>query len=231
MNEACLDSLSGGLRVVPSICCCPTGCDAKAQVSEGVTWCVEMRAHRWVAANPSATLPSDSIAAVSARSNGGQLLPTTNMRIINGEDARPNQFPHQVSLRVGNSHFCGGSIISSEWIVSAAHCVLIGQPFEVVAGTNSLSSGGSRHQVVEGYYDSNWDSNIIVYDYAVVRVSPPFTFSDAVQPISLGSGDPNANSRNYKKVSSLTFDSGFSVIIGLTTNSAQSMVTSISLEM
>lgn len=47
-----------------------------------------------------------------------------NWRIVGGSDAEPGQFPHIVSLRWAylGSHFCGGAIVSSVYILSAAHC-------------------------------------------------------------------------------------------------------------
>ncbi|XP_072871043.1 chymotrypsinogen B2-like [Chlorocebus sabaeus] len=44
-------------------------------------------------------------------------------RIINGEDAVPGCRPWQVSLQDKTGfHFCGGSLISEDWVVTAAHC-------------------------------------------------------------------------------------------------------------
>jgi secreted trypsin-like serine protease len=43
-------------------------------------------------------------------------------RITGGSTASRGQFPWQVALIVENSWFCGGSLISSRWIVTAAHC-------------------------------------------------------------------------------------------------------------
>uniref|UniRef100_A0A182MK56 Peptidase S1 domain-containing protein n=1 Tax=Anopheles culicifacies TaxID=139723 RepID=A0A182MK56_9DIPT len=42
-------------------------------------------------------------------------------RIVGGVPVDIRDFPYQVSLRRGR-HFCGGSIIDSEWILTAAHC-------------------------------------------------------------------------------------------------------------
>lgn len=44
-------------------------------------------------------------------------------RIVGGINANEGQFPHQVSLRRNGSHTCGGSIISKNFILTAAHCV------------------------------------------------------------------------------------------------------------
>lgn len=48
-------------------------------------------------------------------------------RIFGGQEATPGQFPFRISLRISRFlrtyHFCGGSILSERFIVTAAHCV------------------------------------------------------------------------------------------------------------
>ncbi len=47
-------------------------------------------------------------------------------RIVGGTEAQPHEFPWQAWLLLtsGNSQFaCGGSLISNQWILTAAHCV------------------------------------------------------------------------------------------------------------
>ncbi|KDR14792.1 Brachyurin, partial [Zootermopsis nevadensis] len=43
-------------------------------------------------------------------------------RITNGLTASRGQFPWQVGLIIDGAWFCGGSVISNEWVLTAAHC-------------------------------------------------------------------------------------------------------------
>jgi len=42
---------------------------------------------------------------------------------VGGVEAPRNGFPYQVALIINNAGFCGGSIISEQWALTAAHCV------------------------------------------------------------------------------------------------------------
>ena len=43
--------------------------------------------------------------------------------IVGGWESRPNEFPWQVSLLRFGSHFCGGSLIDTTHVLTAAHCM------------------------------------------------------------------------------------------------------------
>merc|ERR1711973_972235 len=49
--------------------------------------------------------------------------PPAKNKIVGGEEAEPNQWPWIVALFVDDAWFCGGSIISENWVMTAAHCV------------------------------------------------------------------------------------------------------------
>ncbi|XP_064469832.1 trypsin-1-like [Ornithodoros turicata] len=50
---------------------------------------------------------------------------STGARIVGGRNASPGEFPWQVSIQMKNDgfHFCGGSIIAPDVVVTAAHCM------------------------------------------------------------------------------------------------------------
>lgn len=67
------------------------------------------------------------LAAVKGASDVGQKN-YPQSRIVGGATASEGQFPHQISLKFLNIHNCGGSILSSTYIVTAAHCFFLGNP-------------------------------------------------------------------------------------------------------
>jgi len=44
-------------------------------------------------------------------------------RIVGGKPAAKGQFPHQAGVYLNGRNFCGGSLISKNWVLTAGHCV------------------------------------------------------------------------------------------------------------
>ncbi|XP_037942605.1 serine protease SP24D-like [Teleopsis dalmanni] len=120
-------------------------------------------------------------------------------RIVGGYDALPDQFPHQISLRMNHYHICGGSIISSKYILTAAHCVVETgtQPYDaknftIRAGTHNRLAGGIIVQVKRVTVNQNYAS--FINDLALLELEEELEFSDTIQPIELAEEEVPAGS-------------------------------------
>nr|CAD7410268.1 unnamed protein product [Timema poppensis] len=61
-------------------------------------------------------------------------------RITNGEQASRGQFPYQAALYLDGRSFCGGSLISTTWVLTAAHCTLRIDTVTVHLGAQNLNA-------------------------------------------------------------------------------------------
>lgn len=110
-------------------------------------------------------------------------------RIVGGDPVEIRDYPWQVSLQLqpqyGGDHFCGGTIINGEWILTAAHCLVWDdvefQPgfMRVRAGFTGLSSNeGSYYNVVEFVLHPDYNDDTHQNDIALVRLSSPIDLTN-----------------------------------------------------
>ncbi|XP_011704257.1 PREDICTED: coagulation factor IX-like, partial [Wasmannia auropunctata] len=83
-------------------------------------------------------------------------------QVVGGEEAPKGGYPYIVSLQILSQHFCAGSILNENWIVTAGHCV------QAVPSINLLRVKAGKHdirrnedteqtvQVVEGIIHENY---------------------------------------------------------------------------
>ncbi|XP_073468325.1 chymotrypsinogen A-like [Aquarana catesbeiana] len=109
-------------------------------------------------------------------------------RVVNGENAVSGSWPWQVSLQDSTGfHYCGGSIINSLWVVTAAHCGVT-TSHRVVLGEFDLSSNAEPIQVKSigrFFRHPQYSTQTKVNDIALIKLSSPATLDVRVSPVCL----------------------------------------------
>merc|ERR1712013_606409 len=123
-------------------------------------------------------------------------------RIVNGTEADINEYPWQVGLveRGQTTVFGGGSLISYQWVLTAAHCLqydnsgtvelLLGE-HDYTTTTESKMVRASVEKIVNHPNHNKTTSN---YDFSLIKLAEPMDFSEHphIRPVCLpepGSGD------------------------------------------
>ncbi|XP_053881770.1 ovochymase-2 isoform X2 [Malaclemys terrapin pileata] len=113
-------------------------------------------------------------------------------RIVGGNQVKQGSHPWQVSLKRWQRHFCGGTIVSAQWVVTAAHCVLdrhLRDYLNITAGEHDLSlvdEGEQTLPVKAIIKHPNFNpKRPMNYDIALVKLDGAFNFSSSVLPACL----------------------------------------------
>ncbi|CAJ0944155.1 unnamed protein product [Ranitomeya imitator] len=107
-------------------------------------------------------------------------------RIVNGETAVSGSWPWQVSLQDRTGfHFCGGSLINSLWVVTAAHCGVT-TSHRVILGEFDRSSSAEPIQtmtVSKVFRHPSYNSVSISNDITLIKLASAASLDSRVSPV------------------------------------------------
>ena len=111
--------------------------------------------------------------------------------IIGGESVlNPHEFPWMVGVRT-KSGKCGGSIITKNLVMTAAHCIFnsekeLNREISILMGHSDISSALIKKESVESVLVHPQNDNKQYYnDVALLRLTKDLEFDNSVQPIAL----------------------------------------------
>ncbi len=113
-------------------------------------------------------------------------------RIIGGGEAEEDRYSFAVSFQQSGFHFCGGSLIARDMVLSAAHCADAGIPnYDAVIGRHDHDeTDGDRVDVMRQYIHPKYRIFAKNYDVMVVKLSRPTNADVATVKLNLSNSIP-----------------------------------------
>ena len=114
-------------------------------------------------------------------------------RIVGGQTTEAHEYPWQVGLvngPNGRTPFCGGTLISTTHVLTAAHCTAVfnHQPnnIYVILGEHVTNDNQvTRVGVAEVIADPNYNPQTVNSDFSILRLARPVSFTSTIRPACL----------------------------------------------
>merc|ERR1719347_1077064 len=118
-------------------------------------------------------------------------------RIVGGHEAEEHEWPWQVALFIDDAWFCGGSLISENYVLTAAHCADGASYFDIMAGAHNVRAASEPNRVevtsFNGWTHPQWDDSTLANDIALIELPSPMSFNDYIKPSCLPTAGDTAD--------------------------------------
>ncbi|KAF6214397.1 hypothetical protein GE061_009138 [Apolygus lucorum] len=129
--------------------------------------------------------------------------PSISPLVVGGSNTSIAEFPHMVALgynRTGDlDYLCGGTLISDQFVLTAAHCILTkwGPPLVVHMGATKLHTKRAKLvSVKEMYIHPDYRAPACYNDIALVKLARTLKLTPKLRPACLPNEETTANHLN-----------------------------------
>jgi len=116
-------------------------------------------------------------------------IPGPSENIVGGTEATPHSYPWMAALFVDDKWFCGGTLISDEWVVTAAHCAKDASEMVVMLGAHNVREAteeGRLELTTRDFFTHEKYSQITLHnDIALVHLPEKVNFTNIIRPVCL----------------------------------------------
>jgi len=131
-------------------------------------------------------------------------------RIVNGQEAVVSQFPWQVSMKQNGYHFCGGSLIGSKYVLTAAHCHTTNKVFASMGIVDLTAEDAYKREAVAFVKHPSYSSQTLDWDFAVLTLKSDAPKNvDRVQVIEMAEAETNKQYTGMATTSGWGYTYGF----------------------
>ncbi|XP_064848062.1 serine protease 56 [Oncorhynchus masou masou] len=141
-----------------------------------------------------ATQTRTQAAVCGQRLSAVQNVTQPRSRIVGGSPALPGSWPWLVNLQLDGGLMCGGVLVDSTWVVTAAHCFAGSRSdsyWTAVVGEFDITKTDPDEQVLKVnriISHPKFNPKTFNNDIALVELTSPVVLSDRVTPVCLPSG-------------------------------------------
>lgn len=123
-------------------------------------------------------------------------------RIVGGELSEPGAWPWHGAIYKNGSYACGATLITNNWLISAAHCFINYKYnyYEVQLGMlrrKSFTPHQKIYRIDRVVPHEKFSVITLEFDIVMLRISEPVTFDFWVRPICLPDPQKTENSGSY----------------------------------
>ncbi|XP_026750666.2 trypsin-7-like isoform X2 [Galleria mellonella] len=154
------------------------------------------------------TEDENSITTITTTTRASPPLDRRYRRIYNPDEvATIEEFPFVAALLVNKQLWCGAVVISSDKVLTAAHCLQLQynnrffreyvKMLNVRVGSSNATAGGQLLRVTEIFFHPNYKPQTLEFNFAVLKLHKNLTF---------GRDDPEVEMIEYSREKSIPID-------------------------